>query len=199
MVLLVNNAQGRSSSPFVGDLISPRSRRLYGRTPIWAADNDAFHCFDEARYRRMLDAIAASDHPPRFVTLPDVVGDHRSTLALAHLWKPELDQRGLPAAFVLQNGVEQAFFSDIPAVPAFFIGGDDQFKMGAWVQNFGPELKRSSPKTWLHLGRVNSIKRLRYALRICCDSCDGSGMGRFEDNVLHPMIRFLHSRQLELL
>lgn len=41
------------------------------------------------------------------------------------------------------------------------------------------------------MGRVNSVKRMLYALRIGCHSCDGSGMARFPSSVLLPMLRAL--------
>jgi hypothetical protein len=78
-------------------------------TPIWAADNDAYSAFNEKKYLKMLDRIAAAKTAPAFVTAPDVVEDHYASMKLFERWHNELAQRNIPAAFVLQNGCEDAW------------------------------------------------------------------------------------------
>lgn len=192
-----------SAVNLVGDFISPRARQLVGKTPVWAADNDAFSGFNPDRYRRMLDAIVKAKGNPMFVTVPDVVCNHPRTLDLWYEWSAEIRQRGLPAAFVLQNGCEDHWHywhaghaEEFPfeTVDAFFIGGDTEFKFSEPVREIVSAANLHGK--WVHMGRVNSIKRMTYAKNIGCDSCDGSGMARFPSTVLLPMVRSLQ-RQLE--
>lgn len=191
---------------YVGDFISPRAYQQIGKTPIWAADNDAFSGFNPTRYERMLDKIAAAPNPPMFVTVPDRVGNHAGTMEAWENWQPEVNDRGLRAAFVLQNGVEadwQATKLPWSDMDALFIGGDIPFKFSAIVREIVAAANHAGK--WVHMGRVNSIKRMRYASAIGCDSCDGSGMARFPTTVLLPMVRALQrddhitARQLTLL
>ena len=44
---------------------------------------------------------------------------------------------------------------------------------------------------WVHMGRVNTRQRLRYATHIGCDSADGTGMTRAPDKLLAQMLRWL--------
>jgi hypothetical protein len=181
----------------MGDFITPVKPRPVGRTPIWAADNGAFTGFDESAFLYMLDAFTEAATPPVFVTMPDVVADHDQTLRLFGRWHRELAWRGLPRAFVLQDGAEK--HDDWKCIPwdyieAVFIGGSTEFKLGqfaAYLVSYAKHMKK-----WVHMGRVNSIKRLRYAKAIGCDSCDGSGMSRFGNATMLPMINEL--RQLDL-
>jgi hypothetical protein len=205
MHLLVSNANNRykrlaSKRPmppkpekFLGDFLGPRCTKARDHTPIWAADNDAFSGFSPKKYLKMLDLIAKAKKPPAFVTAPDVVCDHFASVDLLLRWLPELQQRNLPIGFVLQNGCEAAWDYHISRgewfpwdeVDCFFIGGDTPFKFSPFIQKF---TAFASCEKWIHMGRVNSVKRLRYAMRIGCHSCDGSGMACFTNSVLLPMI-----------
>jgi hypothetical protein len=208
MILLVSNSKNRVETPsdqiHVGDFISPRQYKLTGTTPFWAADNDAFSGFDSDRYLRMLDAAAEAEVAPQWITVPDVVGDHDRTMEMWHKWKGKLLERNLPPAFVLQNGIEDYLdyhltqWSDWilpPEAACYFIGGDNHFKFSKVVEfitgmsNGGFNVD-GNPK-WMHMGRVNSVRRMNWAKKMGCDSCDGSGMARFTTSVLHPMIRAL--------
>ncbi|MEY2411058.1 MAG: hypothetical protein QOF48_3728 [Verrucomicrobiota bacterium] len=199
MILLVAGAQ-RYADPRIGDFVTPHRWGLVGTTPVWAADNGAFSDFDASRFTKMLDAIAAAPIRPRFVTVPDVVCNHRATVELWLHWARALCERNLPRAFVIQNGIE-----DLPprhALPwrnldAIFIGGDTRFKFSPWVKACAWWARRLGK--WVHMGRVNSVRRLDYARSIGCHSCDGSGMARFRTNVLEPMRTSLNREQLFLL
>jgi hypothetical protein len=53
-----------------------------------------------------------------------------------------------------------------------FIGGDTEWKLGPVASDLAAQAKRRGK--WVHMGRVNSEKRLRYADAIGCDSADGT-------------------------
>jgi hypothetical protein len=139
-----------------------------------AADNGCFGTFDERRFRRYLKRLAG--RPVRFITAPDVVGNHAATLAFWPLWLPVIRSHGLPAAFVVQDG------ATVEAIPwdecdAVFVGGTTAFKMGSVARSIIAEAKRRDK--WVHMGRVNSRRRIQYASDVGCDSVDGSGFVRF--------------------
>lgn len=146
----------------------------------WAADNGAFSGFDAERFRRFLAAIALQPGC-LFVVCPDVVGDARATLEMFGEWALEVRTAGHPIAFVGQDGAEGI---DIPWADfdSWFIGGSTRWKLSQASVDLVAEAKMRGK--WVHCGRVNSMKRLRWAMRIGCDSCDGSSYSRFHHRTI---------------
>jgi hypothetical protein len=168
----------------VGHLVCPRSRNVVW-SQEWAADNAAFSRFDAAAYRSMLATIAGQPGC-LFVTVPDVVGDAFATRDLWREWFPVVRAHGLPAAFVLQDGLEDVGVPWLECA-AVFIGGSTAFKLGPVARMAVQEAQRLGK--WVHMGRVNTMRRLRYAQHIGCDSIDGSGFARFPDAMLPKFTR----------
>lgn len=166
--------------PNLGVLSSPR--RFYTNVDgwRWAADNDAFSDWDDVRYMRMLDGLAGIPGC-LFVTLPDVVGDAARTLELFHRWLPHVAPYGYPLALVAQDGLDVA---GVPwdEISALFVGGTDEFKMGVEALELAREAKRRS--LWVHYGRVNGHRRIRWARAAGADSFDGSSLSWFRDRWL---------------
>lgn len=103
-----------------------------------------------------------------FAVVPDVVCDAEATNQEWARWHGAVRNRGYRAAYVLQNGCR-----GIPAsAGAVFIGGDDLFKLGPEARRLVGNANRHG--LWVHMGRVNSLRRLRYAADIGCDSVDGT-------------------------
>jgi hypothetical protein len=168
----------------VGHLLCPRSRNVVWSRE-WAADNAAFSRFDAAAYRSMLATIAGRPGC-LFVTVPDVVGDAFATRELWRAWFPVVRAHGLPAAFVLQDGLDDVGVPWLECA-AVFIGGSTEFKLGPVARMAVQEAHRLGK--WVHMGRVNTMRRLRYAQHIGCDSVDGSGFARFPDAMLPKFTR----------
>lgn len=176
----------------LGVLSSPR--RFYKRsegieTWPWAADNDAFSKWDEGRYRDMLDGIEGLEGC-LFVTAPDRVGDAYGTQVLFDKWFPRLEGK-FPVAYVAQDGLEFVLWEEIDAL---FIGGTTEFKLGSVSARFIREAKERGK--WVHMGRVNSYERFRYARWLGCDSVDGTQFSWFRDTKLPP---FLNSLKQEMM
>lgn len=167
-------------TPHLGVLCSPR--RVYGDELAgwtWAADNDAFSAWNELRYYEMLERIEGRSGCV-FVTAPDRVGDAYGTLQLFNEWFPRLEGR-FPIGYVLQDGQEN---EPVPweAIDAVFVGGTDTFKMGPVAAQLVREAKDRG--LWVHMGRVNGHRRLRYAKALGCDSVDGTSLSWFRDRWL---------------
>jgi hypothetical protein len=165
--------------PSLGRLIVPNAgmREPYDGLP-WAADNGCFTAFDEAGYVKMIDRLPSGG---LFVTAPDVVGDHDSTMKLWADWAPEIRRRGLVAGFVLQDGCKE-----LPDADAVFVGGTTKFKLSETVRRLVRQAKKLG--LWIHMGRVNTRGRVSYAASIGCDSIDGSSASRWPDRDLPKML-----------
>jgi hypothetical protein len=142
----------------------------------WACDNNSFADFDGPAYLRMLDFAAKNRDGCMWINVPDKVGSHTETLESFGQWKKELQDRNLPMAFVLQDGViEQDIpWSDIAAV---FIGGTTEFKLSEQARTLASRAKVLGKL--VHMGRVNSAKRYKLAYEWGVDSVDGTGICRF--------------------
>lgn len=196
MILLVSGATKTvARHPELGVLVSPRCgnsiERIGTSGRLWGADNDAFLAWDTERYWAMLGKISKADRSRLlFVVAPDRVGDARATLNLWHEWWPQLEYLGLPAAFVAQNGIEGRR-SEIPweDMRCLFVGGDDAFKLGETAESLVREAKARGK--WVHMGRVNTAKRLRHAIEIGCDSADGRSWSAWPDTNIPKGLRWI--------
>lgn len=145
-----------------------------------AADNAAFSGFDEPAFRRMLEHIAGL--PCQFVTAPDVVGDAEATMVLWPYWQATIRAHDLTPALVLQDGLEDPANVPWDTAGALFIGGTTEYKLGDPVVRIVAEANRRG--VWVHMGRVNSLRRIQYAGAIGCDSFDGSKFSAWRDTYL---------------
>ena len=168
----VNKYQGTSH---VGRFLGPRngnSVQVVADSGLpWAADNDAYAAWDEERFWVMLAKLAKVDLA-RFlwVAVPDVVANAQATLDNWHVWFPQIDALGLPAAFVGQDGLDEG---DVPwdELSCFFLGGSTEWKLSVEAERMARQAKGRGKL--VHMGRVNSRKRARHAHDIGCDSIDG--------------------------
>lgn len=125
-----------------------------------------------------------------FATAPDVVGDAEATLlrSLPHL--PTIRKLGYPASFVGQDGLtpETTPWDEFDVL---FLGGTTEWKLGpeaAELTALAIERGKS-----VHMGRVNSLKRLRYAQSIGCTSVDGTHLIFAPDKNLPTLLKWLNS------
>jgi hypothetical protein len=181
--------------PNLGVLICPAAgNSAPERGTVWAADNSAFSGFDEATFIQMLKRIEGRDDC-RFVTAPDVVGDHEATLNLWEKWNPKIRNYGLTPAFVAQDGClpDSVPWRDVGAV---FIGGTTRYKLGEAAAAIVGEGNRQN--VWTHMGRVNTARRILYAAALGTRSIDGSGFSRFSATHLPWALRLAKQPILRL-
>jgi hypothetical protein len=187
MLLLATQAEPQMveyAHPNLGRLIQPRHYNALPATIArgvpWAADNDCYQGLDASAYNAMLDRVHHVGGCCLFVAVPDVVGDAHATAEQFERWWTEVARRGLPVALVAQDGLEhmERWMSTAwPRIDALFIGGSTSWKLGPAARALAHEAKDRG--LWVHMGRVNSIKRITYASAIGCDSIDGTGWMRW--------------------
>lgn len=217
MLLLVTAAQStldRHRTPSLGRLVQPRHYSNLLATMAqgvkYGVDNDCYQGLSVDAYYTMLDRIrdaliTFNDgclYPerwagmPLFVNVPDVVADSDATLHHWYRWQAGVRRRGLPVGFVAQNGCEHGVMPAWHEFDSLFIGGDDEWKLGPVVRRLVAVAKKHSKH--VHMGRVNSVRRLRYAMSIGCDSVDGTKYCKWRDTYLDSELRVLDYPQLEL-
>ncbi len=151
----------------------------------WCADNGCFSDrWEEGKWWRFLTDNAHAASSCLFAVAPDVVGDAAATLAKSASWLSKIRALGYPAAFVAQDGLESLTvpWEDFDVL---FIGGTTDWKLGPHARALTTEAKRRGK--WVHMGRVNSERRYRYAMSIGCDSADGTYL-TFGPDVLLPNV-----------
>lgn len=178
----------------VGRLYTPRHYNALKQTNesglAWAADNDGFQGVDHKAFMQMLSSLEPHENC-LFVTAPDILGDAKGTMKEWASWHEHIAALGFPPAYVLQDGLGGV---GVPwnQTSAIFIGGSTEFKFSPMVARTAKEAKERGK--WVHMGRVNTVRRLRYAASIGCDSVDGSQWSRFTDRWAH-MLRILPYEQ----
>ena len=95
---------------------------------------------------------------------------------------------GAPVALAAQNGSECITlpFDDFDVL---FLGGDTIWKLGPHARRLTAEARARGKH--VHMGRVNSLKRLRYADAIGCDSADGTFLAFGPDRNLPELLGWL--------
>lgn len=139
---------------------------------LFAADNGCFVQADKYSDDGFLTWLDQLDRGAcLFATAPDVVGDAVATRKRAYRMLPRIRELGFKAAFVVQDGetVDQIRWDEMDAI---FVGGSTEWKLSQAAADIVAEAKRKGK--WVHMGRVNSYKRMRLAAAIGCDSVDGT-------------------------
>ncbi len=174
----------------LGAIATPAQGNKIAGLPLWCADNG---CGPGVRgigkgYPGN-DAFLAwladlTPHAGRcaFAVAPDVVGDAAATIERSLPFLSLIRGLGYPAAFVAQNGQDRL---PVPwdEFDVLFDGGDDEWKLGEPMRRLAAEARARGK--WLHMGRVNSLKRMRRARADGYGSCDGTFI-RYGPNLRLP-------------
>lgn len=194
VILLVSGATTTMQAinhPLLGHLIVPKARNRREALDLspwhWAMDNGAYSDFDVDAFHTMLRQFQAVPGC-LFVAAPDVVGDARKTLDRFPFWAAAIRAYGYRVALVAQDGLT------IPQTPwstfdALFIGGTTDWKLGRDARNLAAYA--TAHGKWVHMGRVNSMRRLHYARAIGCNSVDGSGWSKWPSVRLPLAIKWM--------
>lgn len=164
-----------------GQILTPRSRISVPALSTWCADSGAFKGnFSWPIYSTWLEKMRPHRHSCLFVTCPDKVADAAHTLQLHEQYASHIQELGYPVALVAQDGLELLDWPDNYDV--LFIGGTTDWKLSkeaefciSVAQNIGKHV---------HVGRVNSQKRISHFQELSVDSVDGTAI------IFHPGIYY---------
>ena len=181
--------------PEIGWMATPDMGNRLPAGPFWAFDNACFAHpgeFDWDRWERALRRRIAEAGADRllFVVAPDVPFDAEGTVKRFAQYRDRLKALGLPLAFVTQDGMGT---EDIPwgDVDAVFVGGSTAWKTGHESAAIVTSARERGK--WVHMGRVNSLKRLRVAVSMGCHSADGTFLKYGPDTNLARLLGWLRS------
>jgi hypothetical protein len=174
----------------LGQIVTPAAGNRLGAGRAWCADNAAFtggYPGDDA-YLAWLSERASAAADCRFAVAPDVPFDAAATLKLSGPMLPRIRALGYPAALCAQDGLEDLTvpWDDFDVL---FIAGSTAWKLSKAARDITYEAKRRGK--WIHMGRVNSFRRLQYAASIGCDSCDGTYLAFGPDTNLPRLTAWL--------
>lgn len=162
--------------PDLGLMLSPGMGNNVAPLQFWqhALDNGCFaqgESFVAGDWLEWLAALRRYRERTLFAVAPDVVGDAESTWHRSLPYLPTIRQLGFPAAFVTQDGCT----SDLVPWGRFdwlFVGGSDDWKLSEASWALCHEAKRRG--LMVHMGRVNSFRRLKACVSAGVDSADGT-------------------------
>lgn len=124
-----------------------------------------------ARHEQALDAVWRHNIRPCMLIVPDFVADWARSVPMTLEWLPRVQRLG-PCYLSVQDGADLGEVGTLLKAHAFsgvFVGGSLDWKVrtgGAWVAlSHALGLK-------CHIGRVGTVKRVRWASRIGADSID---------------------------
>lgn len=172
----------------IGHLYSPGGQRGPFSFLPYALDNDAFGAYksgrpwDRAAWIKLLGWARLSGRTPLWALVPDVVADREATLSAWREYAPIAREYGWPLAFAVQDGMAAA---DVPRdVEVVFVGGST-----AWKWRTVRDWCRDFPR--VHVGRVNTYRRLWDCHEAGAESCDGTGWMRGNQRQLRGLMAYL--------
>lgn len=162
--------------PDLGVMLQPgMGNAIPFRFVKWAADNGCFAKgadFDSGDWLEWLAGLRRHRETCLFAVAPDVLGDAEATLERAEPFLPTIRQLGFRVALVAQDGLESIDSLPWDAFDVLFIGGTTEWKLSESAYAIGMTAKFHDK--WVHMGRVNSLRRLRAATTSGFDSADGT-------------------------
>lgn len=174
----------------LGQIITPAAGNRHEPDAEWIADNAIFsgRYPGDMPYLRWLGDHAIYRSRCRFAVAPDVVCDHEATLARSLPMLAKIRKVVGRVAFVAQNGATPG---NLPwdQFDAVFLGGDTAWKIGDEAATICAAAKAFGK--WVHMGRVNSLYRMRRALAMGCDSADGTYLAYGPDTNLPKLLGWL--------
>ena len=147
-------------------------------------DNGAWGCFQRKvpwREDRFVSLVERHLDNAAFVVAPDIVCGGKASLDLSLAWVPALLARNLRVVIPVQNGMTPGDLAPhLGQRVGLFVGGDTEWKEST-LPLWG-ELKTRTG-CWLHVGRVNTARRIRLCAMSGVDSIDGTSASRFAKTV----------------
>lgn len=166
-----------------GVLVSPSSYKK-NRMPQcdyeYCVDNGAWTAYQQGiswqqdEFTELVDAIGKN---ARFVVVPDVVGDGKESIKRSRAWIDYCRERCSMSLVPVQDGMSEHDVSDmLSSDVGVFVGGTTEWKL-----NTIPMWSRIAKQhgAYIHVGRVNSVRRINMCSSCGVDSVDGTSAIRF--------------------
>lgn len=139
-------------------------------------DNGAFsqRGFRAAPFNALVEHLGSAAD---FVVLPDIVAGGSDSLALSVSWIPKL--RGLKLLLPIQDAMmarEVGMVLRQNVQVGLFLGGSTEFKLRE-IYAWG--MVAAAWNRYYHVGRVNTMRRIRLCAEAGADSFDGTSATRF--------------------
>jgi hypothetical protein len=159
----------------IASLMSPGGQRAPIDGCGLAFDNACFGAFkngtewDFRKWMKMMDWAVSGSHNPMWALCPDSVGDITGTLNRWDEFYWITASYGWPVAFAVQDGMRKEHVPKNASV--VFIGGSTDWKwetLRYWCDHF----------SHVHVGRVNTYRRLWQSHDAGAKSIDGTGWPR---------------------
>lgn len=130
--------------------------------------------WDSDEWLGLLDRLSQYAYKPDFIVLPDAYNSAEGTIERHREWVPEVLDRGLDPAFVLQPGLDekmQISLADRLGAKFVFVGGETR-----WKRAMGSTIVSEAHDRGLkvHIGNPDGEEGLPWAYKIGADSADTS-------------------------
>ena len=150
----------------------------------YALDNGAWSAFQNGLPFNVAEfekAVAKLGAKAEFIVVPDIVEGGLESLRLSEGWLPTLDGIGKHRLIAVQDGMKAADVEPIlgPDI-GVFIGGSTDFKEATMPQ-WGRVCRQRG--AYLHVGRVNSRRRIKLCSTCGVHSFDGSSVTKFSSTI----------------
>lgn len=184
------------SKGLLGQICSPAAGNSTIPGVDWCADNGVFggkYPGDDA-YLGWLGERSWAVADCAFAVAPDVVCDAQATLDRSAAMLPAIRRVGYPVALAAQNGLERL---TVPwrAFDVLFLGGDTEWKIGPYARRLSADARAYGKR--VHMGRVNSLRRMRTAAWMGCHSADGTYLAFGPDQNLPKMLRWIREVNMQ--
>lgn len=163
-----------------GFFLTPDANTLGDWPGCYAVDNGAWKAYQQGLewqadpFVRLVQRLGAGAD---FVVAPDIVAGGHASLRLSLSWLPRLLDQCERVLLPVQDGMTPAHvLPHLSRRVGVFVGGSTEWKL-ANLRSFCAAAV--SVGAWAHVGRVNSVKRIRACLAAGASSFDGTSASRY--------------------
>lgn len=167
-----------------GLLVSATGHHLNHDFPIWALDNGAWTAYqsgkdwDPVPFLKLCSKLGEG---AQWVVVPDIVAGGLASLELSLDWLPKLVGVAKHRLLAVQDGMSPEDIKPyLSSSVGIFVGGSTEWKLNT-LNSWGALAKETN--CYLHIGRVNTIKRINRCQDAGAHSFDGTSITRFPSTI----------------
>ena len=161
-------------------LLTPDARWLGDWAGGYALDNGVWGAHQQERPWEpgpFLELLRKHGASADWAVLPDIVAGGAQSLALSVAWRDRVLAHSKQVLLAVQDGMKPADVAQHlgPRV-GVFVGGSTEWKL-ATLRQWGEMGQRLG--VWVHVGRVNTVRRILRCVRAGVASIDGTSASRY--------------------